>query len=84
MANPGLLLLDEISLGLAPLVMRHLYEVLRGVTADGTTTLVVEQDVSQVLQVADRLYCFRKGTVSLDGRPGGLGRAQIAAAYFGV
>jgi branched-chain amino acid transport system ATP-binding protein len=84
MANPGLLLLDEISLGLAPLVVRHLYEVLRGVTADGATTLVVEQDVSQVLQVADRLYCFRKGTVSLHGRPGDLDRAQIAAAYFGV
>src|SRR5262245_53640950 len=84
MANPALLLLDEISLGLAPVVVRHLYEVLRSVTAEGTTALVVEQDVSQVLQVADRVYCFRKGTVSLAGRPADLGHAQIAAAYFGV
>ncbi|HEY7649515.1 MAG TPA: ABC transporter ATP-binding protein [Methylomirabilota bacterium] len=84
MANPGLLLVDEISLGLAPLVVRHLYEVLRAVTEQGTTTLVVEQDLSQVLRVAQRLYCFRKGTVSLRGRPGELPRAAIAAAYFGV
>ncbi|MGH7324626.1 MAG: ABC transporter ATP-binding protein [Candidatus Rokuibacteriota bacterium] len=84
MANPILLLVDEISLGLAPLVVRQLYEVLRVVTAEGTTTLVVEQDLSQVLQVAQRVYCFRKGTVSLTGRPRELGRAEIAAAYFGV
>jgi branched-chain amino acid transport system ATP-binding protein len=84
MANPGLLLVDEISLGLAPLVVRQIYEVLRTVTGQGTTTLVVEQDLSQVLRVAQRLYCFRKGTVSLRGRPGELKRAEIATAYFGV
>jgi branched-chain amino acid transport system ATP-binding protein len=84
MANPDLLLVDEISLGLAPLVVRHLYEALRRVMAEGTTTLVVEQDLSQVLQVAQRVYCFRTGTVSLAGRPSELGRADIAAAYFGV
>jgi branched-chain amino acid transport system ATP-binding protein len=83
MANPRLLLVDEISLGLAPLVVRHLYEALRAVTAEGITALVVEQDVSQVLQAARRVYCFRKGTVSLAGRPADLGRAEIAAAYFG-
>jgi len=84
MANPDLLLVDEISLGLAPVVVRHLYEVLRAVTGQGTTTLVVEQDLSQVIRVAQRLYCFRKGTVSLRGRPDELPRTQIAAAYFGV
>jgi branched-chain amino acid transport system ATP-binding protein len=84
MANPALLLVDEISLGLAPLIVRHLYEVLRTVTGQGTTTLVVEQDLSQVLRVAQRLYCFRKGTVSLRGRPAELPPAAIAAAYFGV
>jgi branched-chain amino acid transport system ATP-binding protein len=83
MANPRLLMVDEISLGLAPLVVRHLYEALRAVTAEGTTTLVVEQDVSQVLQAAQRVHCFRQGTVSLAGRPADLGRAEIAAAYFG-
>jgi branched-chain amino acid transport system ATP-binding protein len=84
MANPALLLVDEISLGLAPRIVRQLYEVLRRVTAEGTTTLVVEQDLSQVLKIADRVYCFRKGTVSLTGRPAGLGRSELAAAYFGV
>jgi branched-chain amino acid transport system ATP-binding protein len=84
MANPALLLVDEISLGLAPLIVRQLYEVLRRVTAQGTTTLVVEQDLSQVLKIADRVYCFRKGTVSLAGRPASLGRSELAAAYFGV
>jgi branched-chain amino acid transport system ATP-binding protein len=83
MANPRLLLVDEISLGLAPLVVRRLYEALEAIRAEGTTLVVVEQDVSQVLAVAQRVYCLRKGAVSLDGVPALLGRAQIAAAYFG-
>jgi branched-chain amino acid transport system ATP-binding protein len=84
MANPRLLLVDEISLGLAPVVVKHLYEVLAGIRREGTTVLVVEQDVSQVLAVADRVYCFRKGTVSLAGAPSRLSRAEISAAYFGA
>jgi branched-chain amino acid transport system ATP-binding protein len=84
MANPRLLLVDEISLGLAPVVVKHLYEVLLGIAREGTTLLVVEQDVSQVLAVAQRVYCFRKGAVSLAGTPARLGRAEISAAYFGA
>jgi branched-chain amino acid transport system ATP-binding protein len=84
MANPRLLLVDEISLGLAPLVVRSLYRALEVVKAEGTTLLVVEQDVSQVLAVAQHVYCFRKGTVALDGVPARLTRAQISAAYFGT
>jgi branched-chain amino acid transport system ATP-binding protein len=84
MANPRLLLMDEISLGLAPVVVQHLYEVLGTVNTEGTTLLVVEQDVSQVLAVAHRVYCFRKGTVALEGVPGHLTREQISAAYFGA
>jgi len=84
MANPRLLLVDEISLGLAPVVVKHLYEVLGGVHREGTTLLVVEQDVSQVLAVAQRVYCLRKGAVALEGVPGRLTRAQISAAYFGA
>ena len=84
MANPRLLLMDEISLGLAPLVVQHLYEVLGTVNTEGTTLLVVEQDVSQVLAVAHRVYCFRKGTVALEGVAGHLTREQIFAAYFGA
>jgi branched-chain amino acid transport system ATP-binding protein len=84
MANPRLLLVDEISLGLAPLVVRHLYQLLETVKADGTTLLVVEQDVSQVLAVAQRVYCLRKGAVALEGAPAQLTRERIAAAYFGT
>ena len=84
MANPRLLLVDEISLGLAPLVIKRLYEVLGMIRAEGTTLVVVEQDVSQVLAVAQRVYCFRSGAVSLSGVPAQLGRDQIASAYFGT
>jgi branched-chain amino acid transport system ATP-binding protein len=84
MANPRLLLVDEISLGLAPVVVKHLYEVLVGIVREGTTVLVVEQDVSQVLAVAQRVYCLRKGAVSLAGTPARLGRAELSAAYFGA
>jgi branched-chain amino acid transport system ATP-binding protein len=84
MANPRLLLVDEISLGLAPLVVRTLYRALEAVKAEGTTLVVVEQDVSQVLAVAQRVYCLRKGAVALEGSPGRLTRAQLSAAYFGT
>jgi branched-chain amino acid transport system ATP-binding protein len=84
MANPRLLLVDEISLGLSPLVVRGLYQVLRAIAAEGTTTVVVDQDVSQIMDLAQRVYCLRKGAVSLEGRPAELTRARIAAAYFGV
>jgi branched-chain amino acid transport system ATP-binding protein len=83
MANPRLLLIDEISLGLAPVIVKQLYDVLGEVAREGTTLLVVEQDVSQVLAIAQRVYCLRKGTVSLAGTPAHLSRAEIAAAYFG-
>jgi branched-chain amino acid transport system ATP-binding protein len=84
MTNPRLLLVDEISLGLAPVVVKHLYDVLAVIAAEGMTTVVVEQDVSQVLRIARRVFCFRRGAVSLAGPPAELSRAQIAAAYFGA
>jgi branched-chain amino acid transport system ATP-binding protein len=84
MANPRLLLVDEISLGLAPRVVKSLYEVLGTLKTEGTTLLVVEQDVSQVLTVAQRVYCFRRGAVSLAGVPAQLDRARLSAAYFGA
>ncbi len=83
MGNPRLLLVDEVSVGLAPVVVRGIYRVLRTIAEEGTTTLVVDQDVSQIMELAQRVYCFRKGTVSLEGRPADLTRARIAAAYFG-
>jgi len=84
MANPRLLLLDEVSLGLAPAVVQDIYRALLAIVGEGTTTLFVEQDVGRALGVCDRLYCFQEGRISLEGRPRELTRAQIAAAYFGV
>jgi len=67
-----------------PVVVRDIYRVLRTIAAEGTSTLVVDQDVSQIMALAQRVYCFRKGTISLEGRPADLTRARIAAAYFGA
>jgi branched-chain amino acid transport system ATP-binding protein len=84
MTNPRLLLCDEISLGLAPIIIRDIYAALPGIRAEGTTVLVVEQDINRALAVADRVYCFQEGKVTLEGRPEDLTRAQIKLAYFGI
>jgi branched-chain amino acid transport system ATP-binding protein len=84
MANPRLLLCDEISLGLAPIVIKSIYQVVRQIGAEGTTVLVVEQDINQALTMSDRFYCFQEGRVSLEGRPSEVSREQIKSAYFGV
>lgn len=83
MANPRLVLLDEVSLGLAPLVVRQLYAALPEIRDAGTTVVVVEQDIGQALGVADRVCCLLEGRVSLVGDPDELDREQITAAYFG-
>lgn len=84
MANPRLLLLDEVSLGLAPVVVKQLYAALPAVIGEGTTVLLVEQDIGQALAVADRVVCLLEGRISLEGVPGGLDRARITGAYFGA
>jgi branched-chain amino acid transport system ATP-binding protein len=84
MANPRLLLLDEVSLGLAPAVVKHLYAALPGIAAEGTTLIVVEQDIGQALAVARQVTCLLEGRVSLRGRPGELTRERITTAYFGM
>ena len=84
MSNPKLLLCDEISLGLAPIVIKDIYEAVPKIKAHGATIVVVEQDVNQAMAVADRVYCFQEGHVSLSGRPAELTRDQISAAYFGL
>jgi branched-chain amino acid transport system ATP-binding protein len=83
MANPDLLLLDEVSLGLAPVAVKGLYATLPAIIGEGTTVLVVEQDIGQALSVADRVVCLLEGRISLEGAPAALDRAQITAAYFG-
>lgn len=84
MANPRLVLLDEVSLGLAPVVVKQLYAALPAISAAGTTALVVEQDIGQATAVADQILCLLEGRVSLRGTPGEITRDQIAAAYFGL
>ena len=84
MANPRLLLLDEASLGLAPIVVRRIYEALPAIRAAGITVVLVEQDIGQALGAADRVYCLLEGRVALESAPAELDRDRIAAAYFGV
>jgi len=84
MANPELLLLDEVSLGLAPVVIKRIYEAMVLLVGTGTTIVVVEQDVQHVLTVADHVACFLEGRISLEGKPSDLSSEAITAAYFGM
>jgi branched-chain amino acid transport system ATP-binding protein len=84
MANPRLLICDEISLGLAPIVVKEIYEALERVAHDGLTAIIVEQDVATARRVSHRLYCFQEGRVSLTGRSDELTHEAISMAYFGV
>jgi branched-chain amino acid transport system ATP-binding protein len=84
MANPRVLLCDEISLGLAPIVIRSIYAALPTIKANGASLILVEQDIVQALKVAARVYCFQEGRMSLTGRPADLSREDIHTAYFGT
>jgi branched-chain amino acid transport system ATP-binding protein len=84
MSNPDVLLLDEVSLGLAPIVVRDLYAAIPGIKAAGTTVVIVEQDVSLALDIADHVYCMLEGRVSLSGTPSTLTHTAVTDAYFGV
>src|SRR5215471_11779406 len=84
MANPQLLLCDEISLGLAPIVLRDIYTRLPQIAAQGLSLIVVEQDIAQALRAASHVYCLQEGRVALNGPAQGLTREAIASAYFGV
>jgi branched-chain amino acid transport system ATP-binding protein len=84
MSNPRVLLCDEISLGLAPVVIREIYAALPSLQRDGMTLLIVEQDVKLAMQVSSRVVCLQEGRVSLVGKSGDLTREQISKAYFGL
>ena len=84
MSNPKLLLCDELSLGLAPIVVREIYAKFRSIVAGGMSAIVVEQDIGQALKIANHVYCMLEGRVVLEGAAGTLTRQSIAAAYFGV
>lgn len=84
MANPQLLLCDEISLGLAPIVVRDIYAQLPQIVAEGLSLIIVEQDIAQALRAASQVYCLQEGRVALNGPARELTREMISAAYFGV
>ena len=71
MSNPRVLLCDEISLGLAPVVIRDIYAAFPRIRETGASIVIVEQDIGQALKVADRVYCMMEGRVTLSGRAGG-------------
>ena len=84
MSNPRLLLCDEISLGLAPILVQDIFQRLPSIVAEGTTVIVVEQDVLRALAASDHVYCLQEGRISLHGPSRSLDREAIRAAYFGV
>lgn len=84
MGNPDLLLCDEISLGLAPTIIKDIYDALPAIREAGTTVVVVEQDIQQAMAVSDRVYCFMEGRVTLEGAPDELSHDAIREAYFGL
>jgi branched-chain amino acid transport system ATP-binding protein len=84
MSNPKLLLCDEISLGLAPTVIHDIYRQLPAVVEEGTSLVIVEQDVVQALKAAQRVYCLQEGRVALEGDTAAVTREDISAAYFGI
>lgn len=84
MSNPRLLICDEISLGLAPIVVREIYQALPNIIGDGMSVIVVEQDVNLARSVSSRLYCLQEGRVSLQAMSADVSHEDITRAYFGV
>lgn len=84
MSNPEVLLCDELSLGLAPIVIREIYAAMPTITREGMTVVIVEQDVTMAQRVSQRIHCLQEGRVSLQGRSDALTREQISQAYFGM
>jgi branched-chain amino acid transport system ATP-binding protein len=84
MSNPKLLLCDEVSLGLAPIVVKDIYDALPEICTGGLAVIVVEQDIDTAVRVSDHVYCFMHGKVSLTGKSAELSHEQISAAYFGI
>ena len=84
MSNPDLIMFDEISLGLAPVIIRDIYAALAGIVGGGMSAIIVEQDITKALSVSSRVYCLQEGRVSLEGRSDSISREEIPRAYFGV
>ncbi len=85
MSKPKLLMLDEPSLGLAPILVREIFNVIRRIREEGMTVLIVEQNVKQTLTIADRAYVLENGRVTLEGTGADLlNNPHVQAAYLGI
>jgi branched-chain amino acid transport system ATP-binding protein len=84
MSNPDLILLDELSLGLAPIVIKDIYAMLPRIVGNGLTAILVEQDVTRALDSANQFLCMQEGRISLEGAPKAFTKDQISIAYFGM
>jgi branched-chain amino acid transport system ATP-binding protein len=84
MTNPDLLILDEVSLGLSPLVVGNVYKQLSGLMKSGVTIILVEQDLNRALSVADRVICMLEGRIVLAGATSSLSHDDVTCAYFGL
>jgi len=84
MSEPTLMLCDEISLGLAPVIIKSIYKRLAQINQDGITIVLVEQDLKRSLKAADYAYVMLEGKMVLEGVPSALTEEQVKKAYFGI
>ena len=84
MSNPDLLLLDEVSLGLSPLVVDRVYDSLQGLMNSGTTIILVEQDLNRALSVSSKVMCMLEGRIVLASDSSSVSRDEVTKAYFGL
>ena len=84
MSEPRLILFDEISLGLAPLVIKNIYQTMKQINSEGITALLVEQDIQRSLKASHKVYIMQSGKIRLEGKPGELSQEDIRKAYFGL
>jgi len=84
MSWPRLILFDEISLGLAPVVIKHIYQKVKQINGEGITVLLVEQDIQRSLRAAHKVYVMQSGRIRLEGQPDTLSQEEIRKAYFGL
>ncbi len=84
MSEPKLILCDEISLGLAPLIIKGIYRELKRINEEGITIVLVEQDIKRSLKAVGYAYILLQGRVVLEGKPSSLNEEEVRKAYFGV
>jgi branched-chain amino acid transport system ATP-binding protein len=84
MSEPELVCFDEISLGLAPTVIKDIYATIRQINKEGLTVILVEQDVKRSLKISDRSYVMLKGKIVLEGNSQELTEDEVKKAYFGL